>query len=360
MRVIDIDAQDPRWDAFVNDHPAALIYHHPAWLHVLEREYGQDSICLACEDAAGAIHGILPLAWTKGLPLGPTVRTGRRLSSLPRTPVAGPLSTDEHATTALVGAAIDLVRDRPGTRLEMKPSATFSMDSARGLTCMPWRTAYVLTLPGPSGELRFGNSRNRARLKWAVRKAIRLGVAVRLAETREDLRSWYELYLETMRTHMTPPRPFRLFDAMWEVLRPRGLMRLLIAERERRLIAGSLYLTFGSTVFYAFNGCRRSELRLRPNDFIQWHAIETFRRAGFREYDLGEVSSGNGGLAEFKAKWGADERQLYRFYFPQPRVERLEDPSTDSLGPQKILEAGWRCVPLGVTAAVGDAVYRFL
>ncbi len=85
-----------------------------------------------------------------------------------------------------------------------------------------------------------------------------------------------------------------------------------------------------------------------------------FRREGFREYDLGEVSSGNDGLAEFKAKWGADERLLYRFYYPQPRVERLDDPSTDSLGPQKILEAAWRRVPLGVTAALGDAVYRFL
>ncbi len=147
---------------------------------------------------------------------------------------------------------------------------------------------------------------------------------------------------------------------MWDVLRPRGLMRLLVAERNRRLIAGSLYLTFGSTVFYAFNGCRRSELHLRPNDLIQWHAIETFQREGFREYDLGEVSTGNDGLADFKAKWGADERQLFRFYYPPPRVERLEEPSVDSLGPQKILAAGWRRVPLGVTAALGDAVYRFL
>ncbi len=134
MRIIEIDSQDPRWYAFANHHPGALIYHHPAWLHVLEAEYGQDSLCLACEDAAGAIRGILPLVWTKGLPVGPTVRTGRRLSSLPRTPVAGPLSTHEHATTALVGAAIDLVRDRPGTRLEMKPSAPFSVDATGGLT----------------------------------------------------------------------------------------------------------------------------------------------------------------------------------------------------------------------------------
>jgi CelD/BcsL family acetyltransferase involved in cellulose biosynthesis len=360
LRVIEVDAQDRRWEAFVRDHPGGLIYHHPAWLHVLETEYGQETVCLACEDGAGAFHGILPLAWTKGFPIGSTVRTGRRLSSLPRTPVAGPLSAHDPATTALVAAAIDVVRTRPGTRLEIKASSPFSIDSNSGLTCVPWRKAYVLKLPGPTGDLRFGTARNRARLKWAVRKANRLEVAIRPAETRDDLRSWYDLYLETMRTHMTPPRPFRLFDVMWEVLRPLGLIRLLLAESGRRLIAGSLYMTFGSTVFYAFNGCRRSELRLRPNDFIQWHAIDQFRREGFREYDLGEVGSGNHGLAEFKAKWGADDRQLYRFYHPRPVSERLEETSEVAPGSQRVLQAGWRRVPLKVTAAVGDAVYRFL
>src|SRR5260370_20261017 len=120
---------------------------------------------------------------------------------------------------------------------------------------------------------------------------------------------------------------------MWDVARPRGLRRLMVAERKRRPIAGSLHLTFGTAVFYAFNGCRRSELRLRPNDFIQWHAIETFRREGFHEYDLGEVSSGNDGLTEFKATWGADQRLLYRFYYPQPLVAPFAHPSTHSLGP---------------------------
>jgi len=360
MHVIELDAHDPRWEAFVHEHPEALIYHHPAWLYVLGTEYGQESVCLACEDRAGIVHGILPMAWTKGLPLGSTVRTGARLSSLPRTPVAGPLVAHERAKTALIDAAIDLVRDRPGTRLEMKPSATCSMDEAGGLSGLRWRRAYVLPLPRPGADLRFGTSRNRARLKWAVRKANRLEVGVRPAETSEDLRSWYELYLETMRTHAMPPRPFRLFDVMWEVLRPRGFMRLLLAERERRLIAGSLYLAFGGTVFYAFNGCLRSELRLRPNDIIQWHAIDEFRREGFREYDLGEVGSGNHGLAEFKSKWGAEERQLHRYYYPRPAVERLEDASNTPRGSQTLLEAGWRRVPLILTAAVGDAVYRFL
>src|ERR1039458_8656526 len=74
--------QDTRWEQFIASHPDALIYHHPTWLHALEKEYGQQCVSLACEDEQGCLRAILPLFYTKGLSLslGRNV-TGRRLSS---------------------------------------------------------------------------------------------------------------------------------------------------------------------------------------------------------------------------------------------------------------------------------------
>jgi hypothetical protein len=161
-----------------------------------------------------------------------------------------------------------------------------------------------------------------------------------------------------MRKAALPPRSFRFFDVMWSSLQPTGLMRLLLAQIDGRVAAGSIYLMYGKTVFYAFNGCRRSDLLLRPNDVIQWRAIEDFCDEGFRFYDLGEVSLGNFGLAEFKAKWGSDERQLYRYYHPRPDEMRLDRSPSES-APRRLLEAAWQKVPLGATSAVGNAVYRF-
>jgi CelD/BcsL family acetyltransferase involved in cellulose biosynthesis len=365
LRVVDIDPiNDPRWLAFVSGHPEGLIYHHPAWLRVLEKEYGERPIGLACEDPedpVGELSGILPLMWTRGLPFMPKTRTGRRLSSLPRTPVAGPLARHPQAVTALAQAAIERRSEDPGARLELKPSWTAPASLAAALGSMPWRKAYVLQLPHRVEDLRFGTSRNRARIKWAIGKSRKLGVQVRSADRTEDVRAWYRLYLETMRTKSFPPRPLRLFDAIWDELRPQGLMRLLLAEWEGRLIAGSLYLQFGNTVFYAFNGCRRSDLSLRPNDLLQWQAIQDSCLAGFRYYDLGEVASGNQGLAGFKAKWGGDELQLYRHYYPPLRQDDFrEEASEPARGPRKLVEAGWRRVPLTATAALGDRIYRFL
>jgi hypothetical protein len=358
-RIIEIGPQDSRWEAFVAAHPDGLIYHHPAWLQILERESGQKTICLASEDSDRRLTGILPLAWARGLPLLPHAYTGRRLSSLPRTPVAGPLCLHESATAALIQSAIELVRDVGGARLELKPSWTAPKEfSADGLYWLPWRKAFTLTLAPRIEDLHLGTSRNKARIKWAIRKAKRLGVTVRRAETHEDLRIWYRLYLETMRKAALPPRSFRFFDVMWSSLQPTGLMRLLLAQIDGRVAAGSIYLMYGKTVFYAFNGCRRSDLLLRPNDVIQWRAIEDFCDEGFRFYDLGEVSLGNFGLAEFKAKWGSDERQLYRYYHPRPDEMRLDRSPSES-APRRLLEAAWQKVPLGATSAVGNAVYRF-
>ena len=54
LRVIEMNPQaDPRWEAFVESHPDSTIYHHPAWLDVLQREYGQRGLYLACESADG-------------------------------------------------------------------------------------------------------------------------------------------------------------------------------------------------------------------------------------------------------------------------------------------------------------------
>ncbi len=365
LRVIEIDHQvDPRWETFMSTHPEALIYHHSAWLQTLEQEYGRRSVALACEGGDGRLRGILPLLQTRGLPfqIGGQ-RTGRRLSSLPRTPIAGPLALDSQAAEALMRAAIERAQQEPETRLELKMSSPTLDGLVDGIDGNPWRLTYTLTLPSNPADLRFGNARNHGRIRWAVNKAARLGVQVRPAETEADLCAWYLLYLETMRSHQVPPRSYRFFRNMWKNLCPRGLMRLLLAEQqlgeERRLLAGSIFLLFGSTVFYAFNGRRRADLPLRPNDAIHWQAIQDACRAGFRTYDFGEVAESHQGLAEFKRKWGAEPGRLYRYYYPS-----IQEMDTDDTTPgepvRQLANASWNRLPLRVTALLGDWLYRYL
>jgi CelD/BcsL family acetyltransferase involved in cellulose biosynthesis len=366
LRVVDIDpSQDARWDQFVIAHPDGLVFHHSAWLRTLAREYDHGSIALAAEDSRGRLHGILPLAYTRGLPLRlGGAAASRRLASLPRTPVAGPLSTSRGALAALVAGAIERVRAEPGVRLQIKPPSR-ELDGIGELVEAPWRVNYVLDLPPDPGALRFGNARNHSRIRWAINKATRNGLHVRPAETEEELRAWYRLYLDVNRSRLQPPRPYRLFEAAWQLLRPLGLMRLLLAEQRTgatsRIAAGSVLFMLGPTVFYAFNGRLREALPLRPNDVIQWHAIHQACSEGFRRYDFGEVAEANLDLAKFKSKWGTEARRLHRYHYPAPPEGGAGYGSLES---ENLLRRAatpiWHVVPLRLTEFLGDRVYRYL
>lgn len=363
VRVVEIDYRtDRRWEDFLASHPNALFYHHPVWLQALEAEYGQPCIGLACENAAGAILGVLPLSYTRGLPfrLGEH-ETGRRLSSLPRTPIAGPVATSGEVAAALIQEALRRASSRPGVQFELKAPPAPTPQTPEGLFPKAWRLTYVVGLPDRPEKLRFGDSRNHSRIKWAVNKANRMGLRIRNAESESDLRAWYQLYLETMRDNAAPSRPYRLFQALWALARPRNLMWLLLAEQHeggtRRLVAGSMFLLFNQTVFYAFNGVNRHALPLRANDLLQWHAMHEACGGGFRWYDLGEVSRDHPQLADFKSKWGAQPRRLYRYYYPAPHGERDEDsPKAYS----KLFYQAWRRLPVRWAARIGDWLYGFM
>jgi hypothetical protein len=271
--------------------------------------------------------------------------------------VAGPLADDPSGLAALIEAAV--ARTPAGTQLQLKPLEPALDGLAPGVVGHPWRLTYILKLPEHPQELRFGNSRNHSAIKRAVTKAHRNGVRVRPASTLGDLRSWYALYLDTMRHHVVPPRPLRLFVAFWEEMRPLGTMRLLIAERGDELLAGCVTLQFGSTVFYGFNGVRRDALEHRPNDAIHWEAIHTACAEGFKAYDFGEVVERHAGLARFKAKWGTEPRRLHRYYHPAPeQPPTTGDPDQGPLG--RAATAVWKRTPLPATAIAGDLAYRFL
>jgi hypothetical protein len=302
---------------------------------------------------------------TRGLPLGlGGASAGRRLSSLPRTPVAGPLGTSHAVLRALVEAAMAHARSA-GVRLQLKQSARSLDDLVPGLEGRAWRASYVKPLPDDPDHLRFGKSRNHARIGWAVRKAQREGLRVRYAANEADLREWYRLYLDVNRWRGLPSRPYRLYQAAWEHLKPGGFLRLLLVHQSQSghdvLLAGSMLLMLGETAFYAFNGRLKEALPLRPNDLLQWHAMRDAAAAGYRCYDFGEVEEGNEGLADFKAKWGTEMRTMIRYHAPPLPYDETGGKGLQTRAwPRRIAVGAWHQVPLCVTAFAGDRVYRFL
>ena len=188
---------------------------------------------------------------------GATRTVGARLSSLPRTPLAGPL-----AQRPAVGRRAARGRARARARAVGRAApgkargAPTSTGSSPGLAGAAWRASYVLALPDDRvgaavrqlaqprpdqvGRQQGGQGRGRVRIGRRRRRRPRLVSAL----PRNDARGG------------RPAAPAATLRG--DVARDRAaadLMRLYVAEqRGGGMIAGSIVLGLGRTAFYAFNG----------------------------------------------------------------------------------------------------------
>ncbi|HZU69410.1 MAG TPA: GNAT family N-acetyltransferase [Ktedonobacteraceae bacterium] len=347
LRVIAIDPQtDERWEELMRDTPASWIYYAPAWFQVLQEVYGYKPAHLACEDEAGRLVAILPLFYQHGW------RSGRIIKSV----FTGPLTSSDAARLALLRATVARFRARSYVKLHLKlPSNSFD-GLVEGMVGRPAYSTYVLALPESADSLRLDPT-----IKRAINKAIRSGVEVREAETEAELRSWYELYLQTMRKFDALPNPYRYFRVAWQRLRSKGMLRLLLAEQveagRRRLIAGFLYLLWGATISYACAGWRDENQALRPNDLLHWRAMQDACAAGIRWYDFGDVEPGNSGLARYKAKWGAEPTLVYDYSYPPASQRASDTPALMSDRAQQLMQFAWRHFPARMVGALSDWYY---
>ncbi len=347
------------WVQYIEKHNDATIYSHPIWLRALENEYDKESIVLFCVDENSKIRGILPLLPTSGLPFKKHEPVAaKRLASLPRTPLSGLLYDNDEVRRLLLNEASLKARFEFNALLQIK-SYCPSLDAGNNeIQKIGWRDSYYFELPKCPSDLRFGNKKQNHNVRWGVTKAKNSGLTVREADSEKELQRWYILYLETMRWHVVPARPYRFFKYLWENLKPKGLMKLLISETDgnnkKEMLAGSIFLNYNNTVFYAFNGRNASALAFHANDLIQWEAINKSCEEGYSFYDMGEVAEGNGGLAQFKSKWGCGTRMVYHYYNDSTPKD------IDIVKNMDLYKRIWKNLPLGLTKNIGTLINRYL
>lgn len=130
-----------------------------------------------------------------------------------------------------------------------------------------------------------------------IRRVIKSGVSVAPAETSDDLSEFYAIHREWARRkgqQAIGEEEFR------ETFALKGNRRLLLARYEGQVIAGVVHRFFpGGVLEYAANHSLESALQLRPNDLLQWRAIEWGCAEGLTKYSLG-------GAHPFLRKFGGE------------------------------------------------------
>ena len=349
-QIVALDpSTDPRWDAFVREHPRANAYHLGAWADILRASYGYRPHYLAAQEpGTGRLRGVLPLLGVSRKLSGP------RLSSMPVAWTAGPLGDDREVERALVAEANRLASAQSAGRLLIRSSAGGLGEGAPGIRTEAYAPMWVLDLP-PTVEALQDRWRADKHLWRNLRKADRGGLTVRQGGSQADIDAFYALYLRTMRRLRSLPRRRRQLLLTREALG--DAFRLFLVESSGEAIAGAVLYAFGEALELAYSASDDRRLDLRPNHLLYRESIGWALQHGFARYDFGGAQEGTG-LADFKRQWGAQPRAIHTYGWrrggDQPLAERHEVPA------RGVLPALWSRAPLGVIELAGTVAYRWL
>ncbi|TDA69778.1 MAG: peptidoglycan bridge formation glycyltransferase FemA/FemB family protein [Clostridia bacterium] len=320
-RLIEASERE-QYDAFVASHPKGHILQSFAWGEV-KAATGWHPLRLVVEEEGQMVAAVLLLE----RPI-PFIR--RSLFYAPRGPV---LDLRHEALFAFLLAEIaGLARRRRAILLKLDPDVpageTWLADYLRSCGFGPAQATagfegtqprFVFRLDlTPGLDALFAAFHPKTR--YNIRLASRRGVEIKENCTRDDLRVFYDLLLETAHRDRFLVRSYGYFEVLWRELVEHGLARLFLATYQGGVIAGTLAFILGDKAWYIYGASSNRYREVMPNYLLQWHMIRWARENGCTMYDFrgvpGDLSPDNPlyGLYRFKKGFAGEYTEFIGEY----------------------------------------------
>lgn len=171
------------------------------------------------------------------------------------------------------------------------------------------RFVFRLDIKGKTEDEVLKNCHQKTR--YNIRLATKKGVVIKEG-TREDLKDFHDIMVETGKRDDFIIRSLSYFQKMYDELVPTGHMKLLMAYHEDKPIAGIIPIMYGNKVWYLYGASSNSYRNLMPNYLLQWTMIQEAIKMGADMYDFRGVSGvvdenhPQYGLYRFKKGFGAE------------------------------------------------------
>jgi lipid II:glycine glycyltransferase (peptidoglycan interpeptide bridge formation enzyme) len=152
--------------------------------------------------------------------------------------------------------------------------------------------------------------------RYGIRSAFRQGILVE-QKSPETLPLWHQLYLEMAERKGIVAEALPYFREFFSTARDRGPdLRLYLAFRNGKLLAGSIIAFHLSTAYYLYSASSRQGRKFMASYAVLWKAIMHAKRGGCRWFDLfGIPSTARSdhpmhGLYRFKTRFGGKIRHF--------------------------------------------------
>ncbi len=165
--------------------------------------------------------------------------------------------------------------------------------------------------------------------RYNIRLATKKGVVIKEG-TREDLKDFHKIMIETGSRDGFIIRPLEYFEKMYDELAPKH-MKLLMAYHEDKPISGIIPIMYGNKTWYLYGASSNEHRNLMPNYLLQWEMIKQAIQNKCDVYDFRGVSGvvdethPQYGLYRFKKGFGAEFTEFIgEVYLPfKPLTNRL-------------------------------------
>ncbi len=149
-----------------------------------------------------------------------------------------------------------------------------------------------------------------------IRKAEKEGVLIEYAEPHAFAEEYYGQLKDVFaKQRLVPPYQLGRVRELIHQLYPTGHLLLLRArDRQGRSVATGIFPHLNGTMFFWGGASWRAHQSCRPNEALQWFAIQRARELGVRIYDMG-------GSGEYKRKYGG--RDIFVPWFRKSKYSWL-------------------------------------
>jgi lipid II:glycine glycyltransferase (peptidoglycan interpeptide bridge formation enzyme) len=331
---------DPRWEAFVEGHPQASVFHSTNWLKALQTTYGYEPLVVTTSSPGTRLTNGLIYCRVKSW------LTGRRFVSLPFSDHCEPLVNNSVELDDLLLHMKRYVDTDKWKYIEIRPIAC-QPSGQTGLRRSITYSFHRLDLRKSTEEL-FRNFHKDC-VQRKVRRAEREKLLYEEGNSEILLRKFYDLLVVTRRRQHLPPQPLSWFRAL--VAEFGDSLKIRVASKDNLPIASILTITHKQSMVYKY-GCSDARFhKFGGMALLFWNAIQEANHKGLEEFEMGRSDSDNYGLIAFKEHWGAVGSELK--YWRYPSTDRV----TSNNSSRAMLRQFVRVAPDPILKAVGKLFY---
>ncbi len=339
--------RDPRWQALVDRHPQASVFHTTGWLKALRRTYGYRPVVYTTSSPMGELSNGLVFCRIRSWV------TGSRMVSLPFSDHCQPLVDSPEELAFLVDCLQAEMEHQEWKYLEVRP-VNGSLNPRRienGFRTSEHYCLHRLSLRSEMGDIY--RTLYQDSVQRRISRAERAGLVCECGRSDRALKDFYQLWLLTQSRHHLPPQPYAWFRNLVDSLD--SSLEIRVAYKDEVPIAAILNLRFRDTIYHKY-GCSSPQFdNLGAFEFLLWGAIRDSKTKGAEQFDLGRSKADNKGFFTCQDHWAGEHTRMMYWRYPGQQALGMKESWKRKAAKNILNHVPHRFLPL-----TGRLIYRHI